>query len=117
MKLLVDIIDWEYPTERQSYKPFVWDLGAKDKLFGLMLTFGNGIILEFRAEADSEEALDVLRNIIKGIGACQPAILTLEEQQKLWLYAPDHECYTQGNPPQGYIFVNPIPQPDNFVAA
>jgi hypothetical protein len=114
LKLLVDIIDWEYPGERQEYCPSVWDLTNNNTLLGLILAFGNGVILEFRAEADSVESLAILEDIITNVGGCKPAKLSHEEQQHLWFYTDECRCYTQGTSNPAYIFVHPIPQPHKF---
>jgi hypothetical protein len=61
----------------------------------LVLALGNGIILEMRAEADSHEALDVLRGLVRGTGNCQPVVLDGAQRERLWLYAEGDECCQQ----------------------
>jgi hypothetical protein len=114
MRLLVDIIDWEYPPERQPAAPTIWDLLDQNTLMQLVLALGNGIIVEMRAEADSDDALAALRDLLIHVGSCQLIDLAPEIKQRLWLYVDGDQCYQQGTTNPGYIFVNPLPQPAKF---
>ncbi len=58
MRLLIDSIDWEYPAERRPYKPGLWDLNNENALMSLYLEFANGVILELRAEAETQAGMD-----------------------------------------------------------
>ena len=69
MRLLISIIDWEYPTSKDNTQPALWDLQNQNRLIGLALVYGNGVILELRAEGDSEEAVEILRGIAIGTGS------------------------------------------------
>jgi hypothetical protein len=114
MKALIDIIDWEYPQMRETYHPAVWDLSDKDEIYKLVLGLGNGIILELRAEADSEEALRVLRGLFKGVGSCTPVTLTAGQKQRLWYHHEGDECHQQPGKHPGYMMIDPVPRPEKF---
>ncbi|MFQ5568533.1 MAG: hypothetical protein ACE5G0_02595 [Rhodothermales bacterium] len=114
MKLHVTMIDWEYPADRIPPAPETWNLHHEHRVMELYLAFANGIIIEFKAEADSTEALAVLLGVVRGAGACVPATLSAKEKEKLLLYEDGFDCYTQGSPDCGYVFINPIPQPHKF---
>ncbi|MCP4425951.1 MAG: hypothetical protein GY803_15770 [Chloroflexi bacterium] len=113
MKLLITLIDWEYPANRAIPKPELIDLSVENALLGLVLTLANGVIVEMRVEAPSEEALNGVRNMITGTGGSKLVSLTAPETEELWLYQDGDECYLQGS--DGYMFVNPIPQPAKFL--
>ena len=61
MRLLLTIIDWDYPDDGKIPRPEHWDLASDtmDRLMPLYLSFANGIIIEMKAEGDSAEALFV----------------------------------------------------------
>lgn len=80
----------------------------------LYLSFANGIILEMKAEGDTDDSLDTLRGIILGAGSCMEVTLSENERNELWLYEEGYECYKQGEKSPAYIFVNPTPQPNKF---
>ena len=114
-KLLITIIDWEYPTDGEPLLPMVWDLYQKDTLMNLYLALANGIIVEMKAEGDIEAALDVLRGMLRGVGSAEAITLSETEKEKLWLFEEGLECYQQGKSKSpGYIFINPTPQPHKF---
>jgi hypothetical protein len=81
----------------------------------LYLAFANGIIIELRAIADTEESLAVIRVLARGAGSCQKVELSEEKKQKVWLYQNGDECYIQGDD-FAYIFIDPNPQPNKFIA-
>lgn len=114
MRLLIDTIDWEYPQQRQGYQPTLWDLEDRNTLLSLVLAFGNGVILELRAEAESQVALDVLIGLAVGTGACTKIMLDPEIAERLWLYDATYDCYQQGTKSPAYIFIHPFPQPHKF---
>lgn len=114
MKLLVTMIDWEYSADRIPPAPETWDLHNMHRVIELYMAFANGIIIEFKAEADSPDALGVLLGIVRGAGACVPVTLSAEATKKLLLYEGGFDCYAQGSPDPGYVFINPIPQPQKF---
>jgi hypothetical protein len=114
MKLRATIIDWEYPPEPAIPAARVFDLAQKNDLLTLTLAFGNGTILEMRAEADSHETLDTLRGLAQGTGACHPRQLTPTERQTLWLYQDGFEVYARDGSSPTYLFINPVPQPKLF---
>jgi hypothetical protein len=116
MKLLLDLIDWEYPSKRRDFQPELWNLGDQDKVWKLVLAFGNGIILELRAEGDTEEALHALRGLALKTGACKPLLLSEDERAKVWLYRAGDEAYRQPNNSAGYVFIDPVPRPEKFGA-
>lgn len=115
MKLRLTIIDWEYPDNGQIPEPQLLDLSSmnKNELMALYLTFANGIIIEMKAQGDSEEAIQLIRGLALGAGSCKLVdTLSQEEKEKLWLYEDGYECYVQGKGIHAaYIFVNPKPQP------
>ena len=80
----------------------------------LYLFFANGIILEMKAEGDTDDSLDILRGIILGAGSCVAVTLSDVEKKKAWLHEEGYECYKQGDKAPAYIFVNPTPQQDKF---
>ena len=114
MKLRATIIDWEYPPEPAVPDVLIFDLAQQKDLLALALAFGNGTILEMCAEADSQEALDILRGLAQGTGACHPRQLTPTERQTLWLYRDGFEVYARDGSSPTYLFVNPVPQPKLF---
>ncbi len=114
MRLLISIIDWEYPSVKEEIQPTVWDLKNQNTLMGLLLAYGNGIILELRAEGESQEAIDLLRGIVTGTGSSKRVELSAEEKQNLWLYNDGDECFRQPVSSGGFTFVNPIAQPHKF---
>jgi hypothetical protein len=115
MRLLISIIDWEYPTSKEEVQPTEWHLQNKETLLSLLLAYGNGIILELRAEGDNEESIGVIRGVAKGTGSGRQVELSLEEKQKVWLFQEGDECYRQPMESSGFTFINPIPQPHKFV--
>jgi hypothetical protein len=117
MKALIDIIDWEYPEKRETYRPAVWDFSDKEEIYKLVVGLGNGIILELRAEADSEEVLEVLRGLFKGVGSCAQVTLTDTQKQRLWYYHEGDECYQQPGKNPGYMMIDPVPRPEKFGAS
>jgi hypothetical protein len=115
MRLVISLIGWcEYPSEHQIPAPHLWDLSDPLTRTKLVVLFGNGVIGELRAVSEDAVALQLLQRIILGPGACQPHQLTDDEHRYLWLYQPGDECYLQQGEPPGFVFVNPIPQPDLF---
>ena len=110
------MIDWEYPDERKIPAPEVVDLSQKSDLMILYLSLANGTIVEMKAEADSEEALDALRGLIQGAGSGARRDLSDDEKAACWLYEAGYECYTQGITDPAYFFVNPVPRPEVFEA-
>ena len=114
MKVSIALIDWSYPDDVKIPEPEVWDLHNGSTLMQLMLAFANGIIVEVRAVAESHEALDVLRGMAKGTGGCVPVVLTSTEKSRLWLYQEGDECYRQGEEDPGYVFLDPVPNPNLF---
>lgn len=118
MKLLLTIIDWAYPAERTIPRPERWDLSSEsmDQVMPLYMSFANGIIVEMKAEADSEEALTLIRGLALGAGSCTLIeSLADEDKARLWLFEEGYDCYRQGRGPDAaYIFVNPTPQPHLF---
>lgn len=114
MRLLIALIDWEYPRAQEAIQPTVWDLQDQNTLLSLVLAYGNGIILELRAEGENAEALEALRGIVAGAGNSHAVELSLEAQQRLWLYRAGDECYRQAMHSGGYTFINPKPQPHKF---
>jgi hypothetical protein len=116
LKLLIDVIDWEYPSERGSSQPSVWDLGSKNVPMDLYLALTNGVILEMRVEAGSEEALGFIRGMVKGAGGATSANLSETQKQTLWLYHPGDEVYQQGVKNPGFILIDPVLHPEKFLA-
>ena len=114
MRLLISIIDWEYPLSEEEIQPRMWNLRDKKTLRDLILAYGNGIILELRAEGETEDALRMLRGIVIGAGSSSKIELSSEEKQSLWLCQEGDECYRQPTRNGGYTFINPIPQPHKF---
>ena len=114
MKLRITMIDWEYPDDGKTPSPEVLDLAEKSHVMILYMSLANGAIVEMKAEADSEEALDVLRGLIQGAGSGVRADLSAQEKAKCWLYEEGYECYTQGVKDPAYFFVNPAPRPEAF---
>lgn len=115
MKLLLTLINWEYPADGRIPELLLIDESSTtNQLMGLYLLFANGCVVEMRAEGDSDEALDVVRGLALGAGSGRlVAMIPAEDRRRLWLYKEAHECYMQGS---AYIFVNPVPQPDRFEA-
>lgn len=116
-KLLITLIDWEYPAHGELPHPQVWDLQQEGKLMMLYLAFANGTIVEMQVEGDSPEALEVLRGLLVGVGHCVPMTLSATERANAWLHADGYDCYQQGGRSPAYIFVNPVPQPEKFIEA
>ncbi len=116
MKLRVEMIDGEYPMEASSVRPEVWDLERDGVAMDLYVTFANGIVSELRAEGDSKEALDVLRGVALGAGACVSVALTVDEQSRAHLHREGYDCYIQGRREESpsFIFIDPIPRPERF---
>ena len=115
MRLLISIIDWEYPASKEDIQPILWDLQNQNGLLNLILAYGNGIILELRAEGESEESIDTLRGIVLGTGSSTKIQLSQKEKQSLWLYQEGDECYRQPVKDGGYTFINPTPLPQKFI--
>jgi hypothetical protein len=116
VRLLITIIDWEYPLSKEEAQPMVWDLQNHNTLLGLILAYGNGVILELRADGENENVIDTLRSVVTGTGNSKKVNLSLEEKQSLWLYQEGDECYRQPMKDGGYTFINPTPQPHKFSA-
>jgi hypothetical protein len=114
MRLLISIIDWEYPSSKEEVQSAIWDMQNQNDLMGLVLSYGNGVILELRAEGENKQAIEILRGIATGTGAGRKIELSSEEKQNLWLYREGDECYRQPVSDGGYTFINPNPQPTHF---
>ena len=118
MKLLLTIIDWEYPADGKIPRPERWDLSSNtmDQIMPLYLNFANGIIVEMKAEGDSEEALKLIRGLALGAGSCTLIdALADEDKERLWLFEEGYQCYRQSSGPDAaYIFINPKPRADLF---
>ena len=114
MSLLVSMIDWEYPSSKEKVQSQLLDILKWKDLEYLILAYGNGVIIELRAEGETADIIDGLRGIAKGTGASTKIELSLEEKQSLWLYQEEDECYKQPIKDGGYTFINPIPQPQKF---
>ena len=108
------MIDWEYPSDGKSPLPTTWDLQQENQLMALYLSFANGIILEMKAEGDTDDSLNILRGIILGAGSCIAITPSDYEKKKMWLYEKAYEYYKQGDKSPAYVFVNPTPRPDKF---
>ena len=91
-----------------------WNLQDQETLHSLILAYGNGIILELRAEGENEDTIDTLRGVAIGTGHSSRIELSLEEKQSLWLFQEGDECYRQPMESGGYTFINPMPQPYKF---
>ena len=115
MRLLISIVDWDYPPSKEEIQPMVWDLTNRNTLLSLILAYGNGVILELRAEGESQDIIDTLRGIATGTGSSRKVELSEEEKQSLWLYQEGDECYRQPMSSGGYTFMNPRPQPQKFI--
>jgi hypothetical protein len=114
-KLLTTLIAWEYPSEDEPLSASVWDLQDQDNLMGWYITLANGIILELKIEGDTQEALNVVRGMLRGVGSAKPVTLSKTEKENLWLFEEGLESYQQGiGKTPGYIFLNPVPQPRKF---
>ena len=114
-KLLMTLIAWEYPSKDEPISASVWDLQEQDNLMGLYITLANGVILEMKVEGDTVEAINVLKGMLRGVGSAKPVTLSETEKEKFWLFEEGFECYQQsGEKTQGYIFLNPEPQPGKF---
>lgn len=121
LRLWVDVIDDSYgdhgyPAVSGEHQPRIWDLRDPQTLKLLLLAYGNGIILELRAEGENQAAIDTLRGIATGTGSSSPIELDADARQRLWLYQEGDECYRQPFPGSqgGYTFINPLPQPHKF---
>ncbi len=114
MKLRILMIDWEYPDDGKPPSPQVLDLAEKGDVMELYMSLANGLIVEMKAEGDSEEALEVLRGLIRGAGNGKQAHLSAQEKAACWLYEEGYECYTQGINDPAYFFVHPVPRPEAF---
>lgn len=113
MKLLVDLIKTDYPDDGikdKTYKPRVWDFQRTNVLMGWMTTFNNGTIVEMRVSGGSKDAINFVRQTADVSGCPAPVELDDEEISNLKLYHAGDECYKQRT--GGYIFLNPVPQPD-----
>jgi hypothetical protein len=113
-KLLLTLIDWEYPEDGKRPTADVWDLKDESDLMRLYMAFANGIIVELKAVGDSQEAIDVLRGLAGGAGSGYAHMPTEEEKARLWLCEDGYECYKQGSGNANYIFIHPKPQPEKF---
>jgi hypothetical protein len=78
-RLLIDLIDWGYPEERRSYQPTIEHLSDPDTAMKYILAFGNGIINELRAEGETAEALQAIRGLALGTGACTLVELSADD--------------------------------------
>ncbi len=114
MKLVLSLIDWEYPEDGKADEPSVWDLDNANSIMGLVLEFGNGVIIEMRADGDCEDALEALRGLAIGTGRCTLAETITPEIKKAWLYKEGYDCYIQPTTPPAYIFISPHPNPALF---
>ena len=110
-RVRIVMIDWEYPATKEIPDPWELDLGDKTSMYLLLLSFGNGTIVELYAEVENETALTAFRSLAEDIGACKPRPLTPAEKQSVWLYREGTEVYVcdshSGSPT--YIFINPAP--------
>jgi hypothetical protein len=114
-QLLITMIDWEYPVDDEPISPIIWDLYNKETLMQLYMALANGIVVEMKAEGDIEEAIDILRGMLRGAGSAKAITLSDTVKENLWLFEEGFECYQQGSDKHpGYVFINPVPQPDKF---
>lgn len=114
LRLLIDMIDWEYPAEKKSYPLEHWDLGDAGDLEKMALALGNGIVIEMRAVAESYEALERLRGLLRSVGSCKPVELDAEWRERLWLCQEGDECWRQPGKNPGHMFLDPAPRPERF---
>ena len=114
MRLLIQIIDWQYPANKSDVEIELWDLNNQNALMGLILMYGNGAPLELHVEGETQEVIDAFRGIVMGTGSSHSIDLSDTEKQTLWLYQQGDECYKQPIEQGGYTFINPKPQPDKF---
>jgi hypothetical protein len=114
MRLLISIIDWEYPSSKEEAQPVVWDLQNQNTVLALILAYGNGVILELRAEGENEDVISAMRDVATTTGSSSKIELSPEEKHSLWLYQEGDECYRQAMSSGGYTFINPKPQPHKF---
>jgi hypothetical protein len=117
-RILVDAIEWEYPATRRGWEPVIQDLLDASFREFLFLGFANGIFLEFRLEAESEEVLQAIYAFLDRMGGVKPASFTEGQKQALWLYQEGDLCWTQTNmgqqEPFAYIMIAPQPHPEKF---
>lgn len=110
-RIRITMIDWEYPATKEIPDPWELDLEDKTSMYLLLLSFGNGTIVELYAEGENEKALMAFRQLAEGVGACKPRSLSSSEIQSLWLYRQGTEAYI--NDSDGglatYIMINPVP--------
>jgi hypothetical protein len=85
-RVLIDAIEWEYPEEKRGWKPGVQDILDGKFREMILLGFGNGIFLEFRVEAESEDVLKYIYSFLDYAGGVRPAVFSDEKKQSLWLY-------------------------------
>ena len=70
----------------------------------LYLIVANGIDSELRLAADSPDAIEALRGLLRGPGGCSPC----DPPPGATLYRPGDECFRQT--PNGHAFVDPVPR-------
>jgi hypothetical protein len=57
---LITFIDWQYPSAKEEVEDTVWDINDENTLLALVLTYGNGTLLELRDEGETEDAIEGL---------------------------------------------------------
>jgi hypothetical protein len=115
-RVLIDIIDYNYPSVRRKFEPQIMDLNEPNNLMYLVLVFGNGILVEMRVEAESQYLIEVLQGLAIGTGRCELIELTSEEKDKLWLYEEGDLCYRQPMREPAFAFIDPVPHPEKFMS-
>jgi hypothetical protein len=113
-RILATIIDWEYPARRLIPPLAIYDLEDDDELMRLVLSFGNGTILEMRAIGETADAVEVLRGLAIGTGGCRPRPLTADERASLWLADDVSETYVRDGARPTFVLLHPEPQPALF---
>jgi len=69
----------------------------------LVLLFGNGLEGDVRLEGENTEAVEALRGLVRGVGACRPIDAPLDSP----LARPGDECYRQHA--EARVFLCPRP--------
>src|SRR5688572_2412120 len=110
-RIRISMIDWEYPATKEIPDPWELDLTNNASMHLLLLSFGNGTIVELYAEAEHEQALTTFRYLAEDIGACKARPLTQSEKQSLWLYREGVDAYVRDSPAGSptYVLINPVP--------
>lgn len=114
MNVLLDYIEDDFPAAAVQYQPRVYDISDYNQtVYELVLLLGNGLLVEARAEGDSDEAIQAITGLFTGVGGfvLQPEATHADfKQQVISFYQPGDQIFCLPLEQPQWFFVNPTPR-------